>query len=330
MENSTSDSTVNNESWPLHPRSEGIAFCIGYLIESINIIVGNIITICVFTRNRKLRKRKYYLLISLAVADFLVGAVVVPWWVYDLALYFDLWVWKGNQFNSAVAAEALDLFTKYASLITLMTVSLERMYATLWPLKHRVIEARTYYMLIAFSWTLSILMPSVRVADIYELMSENTFLYILLSFTCLILLIIFASYISIWIKIKYGRHPRHHVTTAKNVKLTASLFLVTMISLVTWLPAPVVYSAFRFTLMSGSTSWSYSSYDRVYYSVMMLVFANSLVNPIIYSFRLPHFRDTAVRLVCRYSPETREERMRSFTGTSSLKLRSRNLTGHFV
>ena len=126
----------------------------------------------------------------------------------------------------------------------------------------------------------------------------NHYLNFWLSFTCLILLTICISYVSIWIKIKFGRHPQHHVTTAQDRKLTVSLFIVTVVSLVTWLPSQALY-----VTVVWFRSLPYIAFIRLYYSFMLLLFANSLVNPIIYSFRMPQFRQAALRLVCRRSAE---------------------------
>ena len=290
-----------------------------YIIESINIVVGNLIAIAVFTTNKKMRRRKYYLLINLAVADFLVGAVVVPWWTYDLAATFELWTTVEPTESTVAAAESIDLSTKYASLIGLMAVALERTYATLFPLRHRLVEAKTYYLVIASSWALSLIMPSIRAADIYELVPEDTFWFASLSFTILILLTIIASYVVIWVKVKFGHTPQNSRAAVRNRNLTVSLFLVTVISVVTWLPPSVTYAAYRILVdVSRSTPWSYESYIVVHSTAMILVFANSLVNPIVYSFRLPYFRQAASRFVCRY-PEANEGHSRYSTARFSSK-----------
>ena len=296
MNDSTMNSTtVNNEksSLQLLPRSEGIVFCVAFIVESFAIIIGNAIVIVVFTKSRQLRKRAFYLLINLAIADLLVGAIVVPWLVIDLARNFDLWEYKWT-WQTFIVGECFTQFITFASLINLATVSLERMYATLWPVNHRVLETRTYYVFIGLSWFLPIVPFSVNLAERYHMIPLNHYLDFLLSFICLILLTICVSYVSIWIKMKFGRHPQHHVTTAQDRKLTVSLFIVTAVSLVTWLPFQALYFAmFRFN------STPFTVFIRLYYPFILLLFANSLVNPIIYSFRMTQFRQAALRLVCR-------------------------------
>ena len=301
MNDSTVNSTtVNNEtssSRQLLPRSEGIVFCVAFIVETFAIIIGNAIVIAVFTKSRQLRKRAFYLLINLAVADLLVGVIIVPWWVSDLAGNFDLWEYKWT-WQTFIVGECFTQFITFASLINLATVSLERMYATLWPVNHRVLETRTYYVFIGLSWFLPIVPFSVNLAERYHMIPLNHYLDFLLSFICLILLTICVSYVSIWIKMKFGRHPQHHVTTAQDRKLTVSLLIVTVVSLVTWLPFQALYLA-----MFRIHSLPFTVFMRFYYTFSQLLFANSLVNPIIYSFRMPQFRQAALRLVCRRSAE---------------------------
>ena len=287
-------------STTLLPRSEGVVFFVVAIVESLVIIIGNAIVVAAFTRNRLLRKRKFYLLINLAIADSLVGATAVPLWVSNLPRVFNLWEYKGN-FRIYFTVEGINVIVCYDSLVNLMMVSLERMYATFWPLKHRVLETRTYYVLIGLCWTLVIFPFSFRLARNYKVISSSTSLYIWSTFTCLILLTICISYVSIWIKIKFGRHPQHHVTTAQDRKLTVSLFIVTAVSLVTWLPFVIISQVIPIQYSNGISM----SFIRANHYTSLLFFANSLVNPIIYSFRMPQFRQAALRLVCRRSAERR-------------------------
>lgn len=301
MNNLRSESTVYNTTLPprqvaaVLPRSEGVAFCVTSLLESLAIVVMNLITIIAFARDKQLRKRKFYLVINLAVADLLVGVVAVPRFLYTRGERFGLWQNKWT-FDMRVASESLENYTIYASLINLMMVSLERMYATLWPLKHHVLGRRSYYVLIGLGWTLSVFPFFFNMAERYALISLSGFFTVWLTFSCA-LLVISACYVSIWIKFKFGQHPQHHVNTAQDRKLTVSLFLVTAVSLATWLPSRALQGAFWLRL-SSVTSLSFGTSSRMVISTSLLLFANSLVNPIIYSFRMPRYRQAIVRLFC--------------------------------
>ena len=303
MCSSTVNSTaVNNKtsSSQLFNRSEGLVFCIASIIELLTITIGNAIVIVVFTRSKQLRKRKFYLLINLAIADFLVGAIVLPWWVTELGHFSPLWKHQVNIWTGKIMKNTLQFLT-FASLINLMMISLERMYAIFWPLKHRVLETKTYYVLIGLSWFLPILQFSVQIAMDLKLITSTLSLLVWLSLMCLPLLIICVSYVSIWVKMKFGRHPQHHVTTAQDRKLTVSLLLVTAVSLVTWLPFSALYLAIFLFRVLPLTCFI----RKILFSLVILLFVNSLVNPIIYSFRMPRFRQAVLTLFCRRSAERR-------------------------
>ena len=319
MNNSTVNSaTVNHEtwSWQLLPRTEGIVFLTAAIVESLAIMIGNAIVIAVFTRNRQLRKRTFYLPINLAIVDFLVGATAVPWWVGDLPQAFDLWEWNVEMYNTV---ENINLFVDYASLINLAMISLERMYATLWPMKHRTLETRTYYMLIGLSWFVAFCLLSFGFVVVYVLTNLYA-IYIQLSFIFSLILMTCVGYVSIWVKIKFGGNSQHHVTTSQDRKLTVSLFIVTAVFLVTWLPAIIVI--YYVVLNLHPNRVIPRSLSLSYYFANLLFFVNSLVNPIIYSFRMPQFRKAALRLLCRRSPERQVQVIETRNGTKAIHLQA--------
>ena len=305
MNNSTVNSaTVNHEtwSWQLLPRTGGIVFLTAAIVESLAIMIGNAVVIAVFTRNRQLRRRTFYLVINLAIVDFLVGATAVPWWVGDLPQAFDLWEIKWNVEMYNIVVTNLNLFVDYASLVSLMVISLERMYATLWPVKHRALETRTYYVLIGLSWFVAFCLLSFGFVVVYVLTNLYA-IYIQLSFIFFLILMTCVGYVSIWVKIKFGGNSQHHVTTSQDRKLTVSLFIVTAVFLVTWLPAIIVIYYVILNLHPNRVIPR--SLSLSYYFANLLFFVNSLMNPIIYSFRMPQFRQAVLRLLCRRSTEGR-------------------------
>lgn len=53
-----------------------------FALLSLVILAGNTLVCTVIYRNRKLRTKTNYYLVSLAIADILVGVFSVPYWVY--------------------------------------------------------------------------------------------------------------------------------------------------------------------------------------------------------------------------------------------------------
>ena len=113
--------------------------------------------------------------------------------------------------------------------------------------------------------------------------------HLYLTYFLFCLLIILVSYSSIAIKIMYGNQPHHHGATSRERKLTKTLSIVTVVSLLLTQPHIIFWilrleSSYTITAISLRTSF------RLYFSFCFLFWANSLVNPVCYAFRIPEFR----------------------------------------
>ena len=105
--------------------------------------------------------------------------------------------------------------------------------------------------------------------------------------------IICLSYISIFIKIRFGPHPnrlRNSVINRER-RLTSILFVVLSVSLLTTLPF-VIFQCFK--IFHPKLLYSLSSSSLLYMeeTTYLLELANSLFKPIliIYAIRIPEFR----------------------------------------
>ena len=147
---------------------------------------------------------------------------------------------------------------------------------------------------------------SIAFEVIWKLGDQNQVLYLVVSyfsFFSICLFFIFVSHFSIAIKINCGAHPRHHGAASRENKLTKTLFIMTVVSSMLWLPFVVLL--YLFWLGDSSvTSLSLSTYFRLKHAFVFLFYANSLVNPILYTFRIPELKRALVSLLrCRSSPQ---------------------------
>lgn len=62
--------------------AEGIIWCSIFTLASALIVIGNLLTIILFTVNKRLRKKSLVLVINMAVADLMLGAVSLPLYIY--------------------------------------------------------------------------------------------------------------------------------------------------------------------------------------------------------------------------------------------------------
>ena len=110
---------------------ECITWMVVGLTESVTIIVLNSLTVIAFYRNRYLRKRSTYLVISLAVADML-SRVISP-----LDLFYNIGAtcnfWRHNAENWYQIPAVVIFWFLGCSLTNMTVISLERLNATFGP-----------------------------------------------------------------------------------------------------------------------------------------------------------------------------------------------------
>ena len=92
---SNNSNNLTTLSSPAHmdfpSRAEEIVVCSALLFEALLIFTGNLVAIVFFALAKELRKRKsLFLVINMAFADVMLGALSVPLFVY-LKVGFQLW-----------------------------------------------------------------------------------------------------------------------------------------------------------------------------------------------------------------------------------------------
>ena len=102
---------------------------------------------------------------------------------------------------------------------------------------------------------------------------------------------------SIVIKVRCGAQPRHHGAASRERKLTMTLFIVTFVSLLMWLPFVII--SFLYSTTDIFSSVSEMAFVRLDLVSIVFFHANSLVNPILYTARMPDFRRALVALFRR-------------------------------
>ena len=260
------------------------------LAESVAIVTLNLCTIIVFIRNRNLRKRSTYLMINLAVIDMFAGGSVVCNVFYWPGFLCNLLKWHSIQYGTYIVMEAAATFFPIASLTNITIIALERVHATFCPLRHRVLNKWVYRFIIAIVWVISGLL-----AIIYSLLKIYYYggLLVFLTFFSIFPFIICVAYTSVVIKVRCGAQPQHHGAASRERKLTMTLLIVTVVSLLLYLPRVIWLSAYYFS--KNKILWSLSIY-HLDFALTFLFYANSLVNPLLYAIRMPGYRSAVLGL----------------------------------
>ena len=203
---SNSSLASHNITSPKHQRSPPTSSCIPWCavlsIECLAIVILNITTIIVFVKQRQLQRKSTYLIIHLAIADLLVGAISGPMQVHAFMAFCYEEVWDITFSRISLAIRPFFLF---ASLVNLAFISLERVHATYRPFKHRLIKKWVYGLVIAFIYLSTICKGTIEIVTDWPLNSIWVFssYFILLVFMCL-------CYISIYIKVRCSRQHQLH------------------------------------------------------------------------------------------------------------------------
>nr|XP_015808851.2 trace amine-associated receptor 13c-like [Nothobranchius furzeri] len=153
-------------------RTLAVAFMVSLAFA---IVVGNVVTLTVFVQTRQSRTPQGYLKVSLAIADMMVGVVVVPFSVYteiSLMVTSSPPVWyQGSAASSTSQGELPSPWQPcmligpvfggctFVSISTIFLMTLERSVAILWPLhKDALVTRRRTLFLILLSWAASFLL----------------------------------------------------------------------------------------------------------------------------------------------------------------------------
>ena len=252
--------------------------CFGVLVTLI--IAGNVLTIWIFFKQRR-QKRSYSLLISLAVADLLVGIFAVPFYIKAAVSRGYAWF---------LISMVVDVFTGITSIYTLAVISLERMCAVGWPFRHRTVNYRVYVCAISLPWIIAAILITALILQILGIIRGEVYLYCLFLIPGIPLITICVANFVIWKKQKSPLRNQNHIK--REVKLAKTLALITGTSLFTWLPFQIINILFQLKVMENVHHIEFA-----FFVIKFLQFSNSFVNVIIYPFRIPEFRRTLFQIL---------------------------------
>ena len=182
--------------------------CFGALATLI--IAGNILTIWIFFKHRR-QKRSYSLLISLAVADLLVGIFAVPFYIKVVVSPGYAW---------SLISMLADVSTGITSIYTLAVISLERIYAVGWPVRHRIVNYRVYVCAISIPWIIAAIFTTLAVLQIFNIIGREYFFYCLVLIPGIPLITICVANFVVWKKQKTPFRNQNHIKREVKLAIT--------------------------------------------------------------------------------------------------------------
>ncbi|XP_061743412.1 adenosine receptor A1-like [Nerophis ophidion] len=152
-------------------------FAVAFMVSlAVAIVVGNVITLIVFVQTRQSRTAQGYLKVSLAIADLMVGLLVVPFSIYTEVTMMvstapPIWYQgvstsaasslggQGSSFQPCMLIGPVFAGCTFVSISTIFLMTVERSVAILRPLhKDALVTRRRTLLLILLSWTASFLL----------------------------------------------------------------------------------------------------------------------------------------------------------------------------
>jgi len=218
MQNKSDAYNFNNTFWSsknesVTSKGEGIAWCIAFALEAIITVLGNLVTIILFAVNKNLRKKCLLLVVNMAFADLLFGAVFLPLYIYFLGGYHQLWTARLNTTFYMFFNVTQTLFLQ-VTIISAALISCERFYAVYWPLKHRTLSLRGYRIAIFISWASAALFSTIFHLQGFSVTSRE-FAFSVLSYFLVYFFIICGCNTGIWIKFQNVNIALHRTVLYK-------------------------------------------------------------------------------------------------------------------
>lgn len=130
-----------------------IPYTVLEVLVAVMAIIGNAMVICVFQRERRLRRRTNYYIVSLALADLLVGLLGIPFAVLAS-------VGLPKNLYACLFTVSLLVVLCTISIFCLVAVSVDRYWAILYPLAYsKNVRTKTaigklfeYFIIIVYCW----------------------------------------------------------------------------------------------------------------------------------------------------------------------------------
>ncbi|XP_018415253.1 PREDICTED: adenosine receptor A3-like [Nanorana parkeri] len=268
-------------------------------------IMGNTLVIWAVKRNPALQYTTFYFIVSLAVADLAVGALVMP-----LAIILTLEIQM--YFHACLFICCVIIMMTNASILSLLAIALDRYMRIKVPNRYRnVVTKKRTSICIFVSWILSAagaLVPMFGWNNRSRLFDEensnftctfpSVMRYDFLVFFCFfgwVLIPLFAMtvlYIKIFQLIR--KHMKKNISGfqektfsyVKEHKTTSFLFLIMGLFAICWLPISILNCVTYFyppVVQSGA-------FQPILFLSILLSHLNSVMNPIIYTLKIKKFK----------------------------------------
>ena len=296
--NSTTRPPFNNAAF----HRETIAFSVVLSLISPAAVGGNALILAAIWRNPSLRTPSYIFLAGLALTDFCSGLIVLPIFVANGLIYlrepqiniFDANTWPISYLKTRVIVEVCGSYLFHVTIFTMTLMSIERW---LHMTRRSLITVRRACFAIAV-----LLLTPVQLV-LYVIQGTLTSTYVIASLLILLVCLttISVAYFKVFRIIRRHQQQIHANELSQNVgqpainiqKYRKSVFTILYIIAVfyiPYLPTIVALALFLFLPINEFIFWLLTV-------AAMLVYLSSLLNPLLYLWRMSDIRNEVRHLV---------------------------------
>ena len=243
-------------------------------------IIGNSLVCLAFLKYQKVRTTTNCFLFSLALSDLAVGFLLIPLWI----AYVTTESFQHLPKSFLDGYYMFDITCSVASIANLAGVSIERWYGICYPFRHMSMSMKYAIISSMASWIYALGVASI------SLFPARTNSWVIPTTTSLGLFLPFiimtTSYCAIARKIKQKAfEPSQQFK--KQCKTIRTLVLLSMIFIVCWLPLAIGSLVVNYC---GHCFLYVRKNSTIHIFPKVLHYANSCVNPILYSLFSPSFK----------------------------------------
>ncbi|XP_038864613.1 adenosine receptor A1b [Salvelinus namaycush] len=278
-------------------------------------VLGNVMVVWAVKINKSLRDTTFCFIVSLALADIAVGALVIP-------LAITISIGLQTHFYSCLMVACTVLVLTQSSILALLAIAIDRYLRVKIPTSYkRVVTKQRAAVAVVVCWTVAFIVgltPMLGWNNLWRLQqngSLNDDLIITCQFENVIsmdymvyfnffgwvlppLLLMLVIYTEIFYMIhkqlnKKVSHTDPNKYYDKELKLAKSLALVLFLFAISWLPLHIINCITLFCPTCDKPLF-------LIYIAILLTHGNSAVNPIVYAFRIKKFRDAFLKIWKQY------------------------------
>ncbi|XP_064780127.1 adenosine receptor A1-like [Oncorhynchus masou masou] len=244
-------------------------------------VLGNVMVVWAVKINKSLRDTTFCFIVSLALADIAVGALVIP-------LAITISIGLQTHFYSCLMVACTVLVLTQSSILALLAIAIDRYLRVKIPTSYKRVVTKLTPVVVC--WT---------VAFIVGLDSCCYWNNLWRCCTPLLLMLVIYTEIFYMIHKQLNKkactisHTDPNKYYDKELKLAKSLALVLFLFAISWLPLHIINCITLFCPTCDKPLF-------LVYMAILLTHGNSAVNPIVYAFRIKKFRDAFLKIWKQY------------------------------